>query len=199
MTVGVLGGAFDPPHHGHVVLAREAIRRFRLERLLVLVVAEPAHKPVETPVEQRLELARAAFAAVPEAEVFADDHAYTVEFLRESDLPEDAVFLIGADELAELLTWREPDEILRLVRLGVATRPGYERAQLDDVLARLERPERVELFEIPAVTASSTEVRARVAAGQPVEDLVPPEVARLVVAHGLYHGGVDPRGRAKLR
>ena len=187
MTVGVLGGVFDPPHVGHLVLAREAIERFSLGRLLVLVVAEPAHKPVETPVERRLELARAAFADVPEAEVAADDHAYTVDFLRDSDLPEDAVFLVGADELAGFLTWREPDEILRLVRLGVATRPGYPRERLDDALARLERPERVELFRIPAVTASSSEVRARVAGGEPIGDLVPPEVARLVVAHGLYH------------
>jgi nicotinate-nucleotide adenylyltransferase len=199
MTVGILGGAFDPPHTGHVVLAREAVERFRLERLMALVVAEPAHKPVETPVEQRLELARAAFAGLPEVEVVADDHAYTVDFLRQADLPEDTVFVIGADELADFLTWREPDEILRLVRLGVATRPGYSREQLDDVLARLGRPERVELFEIPAVTASSTGVRTRVAAGRPIDDLVPPEVARLVVAHGLYHGSVDPRGRAKLR
>lgn len=199
MTVGIFGGAFDPPHVGHVVLARAAIERFRLERLIVLVVAEPAHKPVETPVELRLELARAAFADVPEADAVVDDHAYTVEFLRQSDLPEDAVFLVGADELADFLTWREPDEILRLVRLGVATRPGYPRGQLDDVLARLERPERVELFAIPAVTASSTEVRLRAAAGRPIDDLVPPEVARLVVARGLYHGAVDPRGRAKLR
>jgi nicotinate-nucleotide adenylyltransferase len=199
MTVGILGGAFDPPHVGHVVLGREAIERFRLERLIVLVVAAPAHKPVETPVELRLELARAAFADVPEAHAVADDHAYTVEFLRQSDLPEDAVFLVGADELADFLTWREPDEILRLVRLGVATRPGYPRGQLDDVLARLERPDRVELFTIPAVTASSTEVRLRAAAGRPIDDLVPPEVARLVVARGLYHDAVDPRGRAKLR
>lgn len=199
MSLGILGGAFDPPHVGHVVLAREAIAHFRLERLVVLVVAEPAHKPVATPVERRLELARAAFADVPEAEVVADDHAYTVDFLRDSGLPQDAVFLIGADELVDLLTWREPEEVLRLVRLGVATRPGSSREQLDDVLARLERPERVELFEIPAVPASSTEVRARVDAGQPIDDLVPPEVARLVVAHGLYHGGVDPRGRTKLR
>jgi len=199
MTLGILGGAFDPPHVGHVVLAREAIERFRLERLIALVVAEPAHKPVETPLEQRLELARAAFAGLPEVEVVADGHAYTVDFLRASDLPEDTVFVLGADELADFLTWREPDEILRHVRLAVATRPGYSRAQLDDVLARLERPERVELFEIPAVTASSTEVRTRVAAGRPIDDIVPPEVARLVVALGLYHEGVDPRGRAKLR
>jgi nicotinate-nucleotide adenylyltransferase len=198
MTIGILGGAFDPPHAGHVVLAREAIARFGLERLVALVVAEPAHKPVETPVEQRVELARAAFADLPQVEVVPDDHAYTVEFLRESELPEGAVSVIGADELADFLTWREPDEILRRVRLGVATRPGYPRERLEDVLARVERPERVELFEIPAVTASSTEVRARVAAGRPIDDLVPAEVARLVVALGLYHG-VDPRGRAKLR
>jgi nicotinate-nucleotide adenylyltransferase len=198
MTIGILGGAFDPPHAGHVVLAGEAIARFGLERLVALVVAEPAHKPVETPVEQRVELARAAFADIPQVEVVPDDHAYTVDFLRESDLPEDAVFVIGADELADFLTWREPDEILRRVRLGVAARPGYQPGQLDDVLARLERPERVELFEIPAMTASSTEVRARVAAGRPIDDLVPAEVARLVVALGLYHG-VDLRGRAKLR
>lgn len=199
MTVGILGGAFDPPHVGHVVLAREAVERFRLERLIALVVTEPAHKPVETPVDRRLELAGAAFAGLPEVEVAADDHAYTVDFLRQADLPEDAVFVLGADELADFLSWREPDEILRHARLGVATRPGYSREQLDDVLARLERPERVELFEIPSVTASSTEVRARVAAGRPIEDLVPPEVARLLVAYGLYHGGVDPPGRAKLR
>lgn len=198
MTIGILGGAFDPPHAGHVVLAREAIARFGLERLVALVVAEPAHKPVEAPVEQRVELARAAFADVPQAEIVPDDHAYTVDFLRDSDLPEDTVFIVGADELADFLAWREPDEILRRVRLGVASRPGYPRERLEDVLARVERPERVELFEIPAVTASSTEVRARVAAGRPIDDLVPAEVARLVVALGLYHG-VDPRGRAKLR
>jgi nicotinate-nucleotide adenylyltransferase len=199
MTVGVLGGAFDPPHDGHVALAREAIERLGLERLLVLVVAEPAHKPVETPVAQRLELARAAFAGLPAVEVVADDHAYTVDFLRQSDLPNDAVFVVGADELADFVSWREPDEVLRRVRLAVGTRPGYSGGELDEVLACLERPERVELFEIPVVAASSTEVRRRVESGLPIDDLVPPAVARLVVALGLYHGRVDPPGRAKLR
>ena len=189
MTLGVLGGAFDPPHDGHVALAREAIERFGLERFLVLVVAEPAHKPVETPVERRVELARAAFAGLPRVEVVRDDHAYTVDFLRESDLPADTVFVVGADELADFLAWREPDEVLGRVRLAVATRPGYPREQLEEVLAGVERPERVELFEIPAVAASSTEVRARVAAGRPIDDLVSPEVARLVVARRLYHEG----------
>ncbi len=190
MTTGLLGGAFDPPHRGHVVLAREAIERFGLDRLVVLVVAEPGHKPVGTPVEARLELARAAFADVPLAEVRRDDHAFTVDSLRAgASVPEDTVFLVGADEFAGFLTWKEPDEVLEHVRLGVATRPGFPRERLRPVLAALRHPERVELFEIPALDVSSTDLRARLAGGERVDDLVPPAVARLIVERGLYHEG----------
>jgi nicotinate-nucleotide adenylyltransferase len=189
VTTGLLGGAFDPPHGGHVVLAREAIERFGLDRLLVLVVAEPGHKPVATPVDARLELARAAFAAIPLAEVRRDDHAFTVDSLRAGAFdPEETVFLVGADEFAGFLAWKEPDGVLDLVRLGVATRPGYPRGPLEPVLAALRRPERVELFEIPAVDLSSSGLRARLAAGEAPDELLPPEVARLVVERGLYHG-----------
>jgi nicotinate-nucleotide adenylyltransferase len=190
MTTGILGGAFDPPHVGHVVLAREALQRFALDRLLVLVVAEPAHKPVQTPVEERLDLARAAFAELPSTEVRRDDHPYTVDSLRAQALdPAETVFLVGADEFADFLTWKEPDEILELVRLGVATRPGYPEERLRPVLASLRRPERVELFEIPAVSASSTEARSRLERGEPVGDLLPPAVAALAVERGLYDEG----------
>jgi nicotinate-nucleotide adenylyltransferase len=190
VTTGLLGGAFDPPHAGHVVLAREAVDRFSLDRLLVLVVSEPAHKPVETPVADRLELARAAFADVPRAEVRRDDHAYTVDSLRAGGFDPDAtVFLVGADEFAAFPTWKEPDRILELVRLGVATRPGYPDERLRAVLAGLRRPERVELFEIPPVGVSSTDVRARLERGEGAADLLPPAVARLVVERRLYHGG----------
>jgi nicotinate-nucleotide adenylyltransferase len=188
VTTGLLGGAFDPPHAGHVVLAEEALRRFCLDRLLVLVVAEPGHKPVETPVEERLELARAAFADVPLAEVRLEGHAYTVDSLRAGDFDPDAtVFLIGADEFAGFLGWKEPDEILDLVRLGVATRPGHPRERLEGVLERLRRPDRVELFEIPAVDVASTDLRRRLARGEDAGDLLPPAVARRVVERGLYH------------
>ena len=188
MTTGLLGGAFDPPHSGHVVLAREATVRFGLERLLVLVVAQPAHKQVETPVEDRLELARAAFAEEPLAEVRRDDHPYTVDSLRAGGFdPDETVLLVGADQFAGFLTWKEPDEVLERARLGVATRPGYPRESLEPVLASLRRPERVELFEIQAIDVSSTDLRARLGRGDPVEGLVPPAVARLVVERGLYH------------
>jgi nicotinate-nucleotide adenylyltransferase len=190
VTTGILGGAFDPPHAGHVALAEEAIRRFGLERLFVLVVAEPGHKPVATPVEERLGLARAAFADLALAEVQREEHAYTVDSLRSGDYDQDqgaAVFLVGADEFADFLTWKEPEEILDRVRLGVATRPGYPRERLLEVVGELGRPDRVELFDIPAVDVSSSDLRLRLARGESAEDLLPAAVARRVVERGLYH------------
>ena len=190
MTSGLFGGAFDPPHAGHVVLARTALDRFELGRLSVLVVAEPAHKPVGTPVEQRLDLARLAFAGIPRTDVLVDRHAYTVETVADDRfVAGDTMFLVGADEFASFLSWREPDRILERVRLGVATRPGYPAERLEPVLAALERPDRVEVFEMPAHDVSSTEVRARAARGDPLEGLVPDDVARRIVELGLYHGG----------
>jgi nicotinate-nucleotide adenylyltransferase len=188
VTTGILGGAFDPPHTGHVALARAAVAHFGLDRLLVLVVARPAHKRVETPVEDRLELAQAAFAEVSLAEVRRDDHAYTVDSLRAGRFdPDETILLVGADQFAGFLAWKEPDGVLDCARLGVATRPGYPRETLEHVLASLRRTERVEFFEIPDVDVSSTDVRARLGRGDPVSELVPPAVARLVVERGLYH------------
>lgn len=187
MTTGLLGGAFDPPHAGHLVLAEEAVRRFELDRLLVLVVAEPAHKRLETAVEDRLDLARAAFAEVPGAEVHREDHAYTVDSLRAGAYdPETTVFLIGADEFVSFPSWKEPDAILELVRLGVATRPGSPPERLEPALASLRRRDRVELFEIPAVAVSSTDLRARFGRGEAPGGLVPEPVARRIVERGLY-------------
>jgi nicotinate-nucleotide adenylyltransferase len=200
VTTGILGGAFDPPHTGHVVLARAAIECFGLDRLLVLVVARPAHKRVETPVEDRLELARAAFAETPLAEVRGDEHPHTVDSLRAGGFdPDETILLVGADQFAGFLTWKEPDAVLDCARLGVATRPGYPQESLEPVLASLRRPERVELFEIPAVDVSSTDLRTRLGRGDPVAELVPPAVARLAVERGLYHGVVDPFRRGELR
>ena len=99
MAVGILGGVFDPPHLGHVALARAAVAQLGLDELLVLVVADPGHKAATTPAETRLELTRLAFADVPGAVVELDRHARTVDFLEERQ-PEDALIVLGADELA---------------------------------------------------------------------------------------------------
>ncbi|MCC6223899.1 MAG: nicotinate (nicotinamide) nucleotide adenylyltransferase [Thermoleophilia bacterium] len=200
---GLLGGAFDPPHNGHLVLADEAVRQFRLERLVVVVTGLAPHKNVETDPETRFRLAAAAFAGLPGVELSRHEldrpgPSYTVDTARwAGERYGEAIFLVGADEFASFLDWKEPDEVLRYVRLGVATRPGFPRALLESVLARLERPGRVELFEIPALPVSSTGVRERAAAGLPIDGLVPPAVAALVAELGLY-GRLDPRPPASL-
>ena len=185
MGVGVLGGAFDPPHNGHVALAREAVAHFGLTRLLVRVVAAPGHRSVTASAEDRVALATAAFAQIAGAEVALDPHARTVDSLEALGLA-DPVFLIGADELASFPTWKAPSRVLELARLGVATRPGVAREELDEVIAGLARPDRVELFEIEQLPISSSEIRDRVADGEPIDDLVPAAVAAEIERCGLY-------------
>jgi nicotinate-nucleotide adenylyltransferase len=178
VVTGLLGGVFDPPHLGHVALAREGKRHFGLDRLVVLVSEDPGHKRVATPAEVRLELARAAF---PDDEVVLDRHARTIDLLREGGY-DGAVFLVGADEFASFLEWKEPDEVLEHVRLGVGSRPGYPRERLAAVRARLRRPERVEPFDIGEWPLESTRLRG----GDPLDGSVPPAVAAAIAEFGLY-------------
>lgn len=179
---GIFGGAFDPPHLGHVALLAQARKHFDFERVVVIVVADPGHKGFQAEAAMRLELARAAF---PGCEVELDPHARTVDMLRERRF-DDPLLLIGADELVDFPTWKEPDEVLRLARLGVATRPGYPQERLDAALERLDRPERVIFFEIDPVSVSSSEIRDRLARDEPIGDLVPEAVARAIEEHRLY-------------
>ena len=183
MGVGLFGGAFDPPHLGHVAVARSAKNELDLLRFVVLVAERPAHKDVLLPAQTRLDLARAAF---PDDEVRLDPYPRTVDLLRAEQF-DDPVFVIGADQFADFLSWREPNEVLELTRLAVATRPGFPRERLESVLAQLEHPERVVFFEIEPNPVASRDVRARVAAGEPLDGLVPPEVERLIRERGLYH------------
>ena len=183
-AVGLFGGAFDPPHVGHVAVAHTAKEQFGLPRLVVLVAEAPAHKGVQLPAETRLELARAAF---PDDDVRLDPHPRTIDLLR-SERFEDPLFVIGADQFAHFLSWQEPDEVLELAQLAVATRPGFPREQLDAVLRELRRPDRVVFFEPEPNPAASTDVRALAAAGKPLDGLVPPAVEALIEERGLYGG-----------
>ena len=182
MGVILYGGAFDPPHLGHVAVGDAARRHFEVEQLVVLVGERPAHRTVHASAEDRLALARAAF---PADDVRLDPYARTVELLR-AERFDDPVFVVGADQFRHFLAWSAPAEVLERTRLAVATRPGFPRHELDAVLARLARPERVVFFDIQPNPAASTVVRARVAAGEPLDGLVPTAVARLVEERGLY-------------
>jgi nicotinate-nucleotide adenylyltransferase len=172
VSVGILGGVFDPPHLGHVALAEGARDQLGVDRLLVLVAKRPGHKAVVADAGTRLSLAELALGQF--GEVRLDDHAYTVDFLRD-ERPEEAVFILGADEWAAFPTWKEPDEVRRLARLAVASRPGHPGPGGD-----------VEALEIEQWPVSSSQIRARVAAGEPIDELVPREVAREIERLDLY-------------
>ena len=188
----LFGGAFDPPHNGHVALARAAKQRFGVDRLVILVSEQPGHKAVRTPAEMRLRLARAAF---PGDEVRVDPHARTIDLLRAGEW-EQPLLLLGADQFVDFPTWKEPDAVLELARLAVGTRPGFARERLDAALLRLSRPERVVLFECDPVPVASREVRAHAARGEPLDGLVPPTVADLIASECLYEEG-PARSRAR--
>jgi nicotinate-nucleotide adenylyltransferase len=99
----------------------------------------------------------------------------------------DPLLLVGADEFCDFLTWKDPEGVLELARLGVATRPGYPRERLDAVLERLGHPERVLFFELEPLPVASRDVRERVMRGEPIDDLVPTRVAALIRERDLYH------------
>lgn len=182
MAVGLFGGAFDPPHNGHVALAARAKEHFDLDRSIVLVSERPGHKDVDLPADIRLVLARAAF---PDDEVRLDPYPRTIDLLR-AERFDDPIFLIGADEFVDFLTWKEPEAVLELTRLGVATRPGFDRGLLATVLRALERPDRVLFFDIEPNPAASRDIRALLAAGEPLDALVPAAVERIIRERRLY-------------
>jgi nicotinate-nucleotide adenylyltransferase len=185
MAVGILGGAFDPPHVGHVALARAAIEELDLGRLLVLVVADPGHKATVAPPESRLELARLAFEDMSGVDLELDPYDRTVDSLEARAL-DDAVFIVGGDEFADFWQWKSPERILELVRLGVAMRPGVPDDRVREAHARLPAPDRISYFSLEPVAVSSTLVRERVARGEPIDELVPPKVAEAIARLGLY-------------
>ena len=175
--IGLLGGSFDPPHNGHVAIADAAVEQLPLDRLVVLVAERPGHRePPTVDTDTRLKLARAAF---PDADVELETHPFTVDAVRGSRF-DDAVFILGTDQAAAFGSWKEPEEVLKHVKLGVGTRAGYPQPDLNRFGDRVLR------FELDSPNVSSSEVRRRVAAGETIDHLLPPAVARLIEELELY-------------
>ncbi len=198
-SVGVLGGAFNPPHVGHMVLAQEAIWALGLDELVLVPTGRAPHKVIEPePGPQvRLELARAAARGVERVRVSAleveregPSYAYrTLEQLEDEIPGSDFTFVMGADVAASLESWRRPERVLELARVAVAGRPGVDFEAVTATLDRLGADEGAQLLRMPEIGVSSTLVRERVAAGKPVRWLVPDAVAELIDERGLYLNG----------
>jgi nicotinate-nucleotide adenylyltransferase len=144
------------------------------------VIAQPGHKRTFAAPDARLALARAAFEGIPRTTIELDPHPFTVDSVRGGRFDE-AVFLIGADEAHDFLSWKDPDQIVQHIQIGVANRSGHPEPDL------VERyGDRVIALRIASPAISSREIRERVARGESIDALVPPKVAELIEELGLY-------------
>jgi nicotinate-nucleotide adenylyltransferase len=192
--IGIMGGTFDPTHHGHLVAAEEARWQFRLDQVLFIPTGQPWQKPVGvTSAEDRYLMTVIATAsnpafAVSRIEIDHPGPTYTVDTLRRlrAELEGDTrlYFITGADAVLHILTWKDGEEVLELAELIAATRPGYDLSKLAEWLP--SATDRVHRLEIPMLAISSTEIRMRVARGAPIQYLVPEGVASYVDKRGLY-------------
>jgi nicotinate-nucleotide adenylyltransferase len=194
--IGILGGTFNPPHMGHLVMAQEAFDQLDLDHVLFMPVAEPPHKEArEDPgVAARVELCRLAVAgderfSVSMLEVDRGGASYTVDTLRQLHAlqPEhELTFIVGGDMAHSLPAWREPESILALARLAVAEREGVRREDIARRLQPLHPGDRLAFFDMPRIDVSSSTIRRRVAEGRPIRYLVPDAVATAIADGGLY-------------
>ena len=195
----MLGGAFNPPHVGHLVLAQEAAAALGLDEVLLIPTGEPPHKALEGDpgAEVRLEMTERAVLGggslrVDPLEVEAaargegPSFTYrTVEALREREPDREIVLLLGADTAAGLADWRSPERIVATARIGVASRPGVSGDAVRSALGELGA-EGAERVPMPEVGISSSMIRDRVAGGMPIRYLVPQPVVELIEERGLY-------------
>ncbi len=192
--IGVFGGAFDPPHNGHVALAQTAVEQLRLDELRIYPTGQAWHKArTLSDGAHRVAMSKLAFSGVPrvvvdEREVLREGPTYTVDTLRElhQDSPKAQILLIiGADQAETLHTWKNSTEIARLAILSIAARarPVSDAPPAD--ISNLP-PGSYEPINLPPIVVSSTEVRTLAGRGYPIEHLVPPAVARYIAEHQLY-------------
>ena len=197
-AVGVLGGAFNPPHIGHLLLAQEAVAALGLDELILVPTGEAPHKRIEPEPgpEVRLELTAAAVDGVPafrvsDVEVGREGPSFayrTLELLADELQGSELTFVMGADVASGLERWKRPERVIEMAGVAVAARPGFDLSAIDETLARLGAAGEAARIEMPPVGISSTLVRERVAAGRPIRWMVPEPVERLIAERGLYGG-----------
>jgi len=189
--IGIMGGTFDPIHHGHLVAASEVAERYALDEVVFVPTGQPWQKADEkvSPAEDRYLMTVIATASNPRfttsrVDIDRDGPTYTIDTLR--DLRKqygqaaELYFITGADALEKILSWKDVDEMFELAHFVAVTRPGFE-------LSDAHLPEDVvSLVTVPAMAISSTDCRKRVAAGQPVWYLVPDGVVQYIAKRHLY-------------
>ena len=196
--LGVMGGTFDPIHHGHLVTAQEALWQFRLAEVVFVPTGQPWMKADRdvTPAEHRYLMTVIATSSHPHfrvsrIEVDRQGPTYTIDTLselrRRAEGPVELFFITGADAILELLSWKAPEEVLTEAHFIAATRPGYDIARFEKE-APTSHPN-VSVMQIPALAISSTDIRRRVREGEPIRYLVPEGVQTYIEKTALYGAG----------
>ncbi len=190
--IGIMGGTFDPIHHGHLVAASEVADFFSLDEVIFVPTGQPWQKDDRkvSAAEDRYLMTVIATAANPRFSVSRVDidrpgETYTIDTLRDlrRERPDaEFYFITGADALAKMISWRDAEELFTMAHFVGCTRPGH-RLTMSSL-----PPERVSLVEIPALAISSTECRERVRGGHPIWYLVPDGVVQYISKSGLYRG-----------
>ena len=188
--VGIMGGTFDPIHHGHLVAASEVQALFELDEVIFVPTGEPWQKShrVVSPAEHRYLMAVIATASNPRfwvsrVDIDRDGPTYTIDTIRDISAQRpgaELFFITGADALSQILSWHDAEEALKLARFVGVTRPGYD---LTDEHLPVDS---VTLLDVPAMAISSSDCRDRVRAGRPVWYLVPDGVVQYINKHRLY-------------
>jgi nicotinate-nucleotide adenylyltransferase len=193
MRIGIFGGAFDPVHNGHLLLAEQCREQCELDEVWFVPTRVPPHTPdVLSPGRQRVEMLELATAGIPEflvqrIELDRDEVSWTVDTLRgiRETNPDDELFLlIGGDSLNDLRTWRDPDAIADLATIVAVNRGGIDEAEADTVDASI--CDRVRQLTMPGVALSATEIRDRIRAGRSIRFLVPRAVEQFIRENNLY-------------
>ncbi|MCI0476879.1 MAG: nicotinate-nucleotide adenylyltransferase [Anaerolineales bacterium] len=197
LKLGILGGTFDPPHNGHLLIAREALTQLGLTQVLFAPTRQPPHKNVaeHSAIEHRIEMVRLAIAPYPQfvlslVDVDRAGPTYTVDtmrLLREQFGDQvELFFIMGMDSLAHILTWRAPEQLIQSCKLAVFARPGFEM-NLDTLEQKIPGLRaRVVLLNAPALDIAASDLQKRVRAGQSIAHLVPEAVARYIAEKKLY-------------
>ncbi len=195
--VGIFGGTFDPIHQGHLVIAEQVAQTLGLACVIFVPGGVPPHKPassIKASAGDRLGMVETAVEGndkffVDRVEIDAGRPMYSVEtvpLLKESHEGDEWFFITGADEVSNLLSWKEPDRLLEEAAMVAATRPGYDISNLDHLEEALENFDRIIPVECTRVDISATGIRRMLAAGKSVRYLVPDGVYEIIHDRGLY-------------
>ena len=197
MRIGVFGGAFNPPHVGHLACAQEAHAQLELDVVVWVPVGRAPHReiPQDPGPEARFEMCEYATAAderfgLSRIEIDREGPSYTADTLRElreRSAEDELVLILGGDQAAALSAWHEPDKVMRLATIAVAERAGADRAHVE---AAIGGRADLRFFDLPRIDVSSTMVRERAALGRPIRYLVPDKVANFIGAQSLYGASV---------